>query len=551
MGRVEKHLSYFSLVLSVTLPAATSRRLLNLPQAPTIWVGGSCAFFTDDAEAYCGAWLDADNHTIRNMEVSEQPFSKQQLTRLLVQAMEHPQAKHAPCRPQAIVVDDLELQFFLRGILLPLEIEVRYSKEIPLLEEFFAFMESELLDEEEEEDSLPPEYAPLFLPKVKALAQLDLWRYLCNMQPLKLHCESWECPTLIALFLNHQDEDQDLGVMLYRGEEAFWQFWQQAMTEPDIDEDTVDDETYEDPNLLDQDCLLLNIEVADPFEDVKDVLFEMKGQSYTFNVGVVHPLEGIRHFVAPEEAEMLYVVIDALIRFWRRHGKKFRQNTYPDVQLSVTIPSPLHSALSYEVQVSTVPEMLSQMHSDMAAKEQAEHSLNTTPIHITPIGVELDTSFLLETQPFLGQLRQAVRDYQAGEVPAGVEHYPLVILQAKASDARALAANVANEGGVHHLTLVSDPKGVLGALLVLQTNANHLWLCEMLDLDAMEELEEWFKAVAAAEGACGLVIASSRSGKSRRKPRLNQMIGLYEVFLQPNYIDRDRPPTPQPIEHRP
>ncbi len=538
------------IALSVTLPAATSRRLLNLPQSSAVWVGGTCAFFAADDSAYCGAWLDTQNQTVRSMEVSEQPFSKQQLTRLLVQAMEHPQAKQGACRPQAIVVDDLELQFFLRGILLPLEIDVQYSKEIPLLEEFFAFMESQLVEEEEEEDFLPPEYAEIFPEKVKALAQLDLWRHFCYMQPLKLHCESWESPTLIALFVSREEEDA-FGVMLYRGEEAFWQFWQRSLTEFDVEDEDIDDEEEDDPSLLDQDCLLLNFEGLDPFEVPAGAFFEMKGRPYSFDVGVVHPLEGIRHFFAPEEAEMVYVVVEALTRFWQRYGKRLRHNTYPELHMPLTIPSPLHFALTYKVHVSTDPEMLAQMHRDMAAKEQeqAERAQGENPIEITPIAANLYTIFRFETAESLAQLRQAVSSYQAGEVPK-LERYPLLILQTTKSEADALARELADEGGVHHVTLLSDPQGVLGALVLLQTNANHVWLCQMLDMEALAEIEEWLQAVAAAEGACGLAIAYGMSGKTLRRPTLKQMVALYEVFLQPNYIDRDRPPTPQPIEHR-
>jgi len=530
----------------VTLPAATCRRLLNLPQFPTVWVGGVCAFVADDTEAYCGAWLDANSQSVRSMEVVEHPFSKQQLMRLLVQAMEHPHPKNSPCRPQTIIVNDLELQFFLRGILLPLEIEVQYSKDIPLLQEFFAFMESELIDEAEEQDVLPPEYAELFLPKVKAFAELDLCQHLCNMQPLKLYCESWESPTLVALFINRESDsmNREFGVMLYRGEKAFWDFWQRAMTAPAVAEEDDDDE-YDDPSLLDQDCLLLNFEVADTVDALDHAFFQLKGQYYMFDVGVVHPLEGMRHFFAPEEAEMVYVVLDALIQFWQRHGKKFRRNAYPSIEMPLTISSPLHSALSYQVQVSTDPDLLEQMQQDMAAKEQ-----ELAPVEIKTIPADLYTLFQFETPESLTELRQAVSYYQPGTVPATVERYPILIIQTTKPQALAIAGALASEGGVHHLTLVSHGDRGSDSLVLLQTNANHFWMCQTLSSREVAELDEWFRAIAKGKGACGLAIAYGMSGKTLRHPTLKQMVGFYEVFLQPNHIDRDRPPTPQPIERR-
>lgn len=139
----------------MSLPAATIRRLLNVPQVAATWVGGGRRLDSSE-EVFCAAWLDPKDQGVRSMEVGQFPPTPEQLMRLLVQAIEYPRHPQAqPCRPHTIIVDDRELQFFLRGVVAPLDIQVEYQAHIPLLDEFFEFIAAEVTSDDVDIEVLP------------------------------------------------------------------------------------------------------------------------------------------------------------------------------------------------------------------------------------------------------------------------------------------------------------------------------------------------------------------------------------------------------------
>ncbi|BAC08201.1 DUF6930 domain-containing protein [Thermosynechococcus vestitus] len=525
------------------LPTATIRRLLNLPQVADIWVGGGRSLNSDNDEVFCAAWLDPKEQLVRTMEIRQFPPTPEQLMRLLVQAIEsphHPQAQ--PCRPHAIIVDDRELQFFLRGVVAPLDIQVEYQARVPLLDDFFELMAAEVTSDDPDLEGLPREYVPLYKRKIRELAQLDIWRRLNHVTPFKLHCSSWDCPTLFAVLVNPQGASRDFGLMLHRGEEALRNFWQQIDQEdPYLDEE--DDDRLEE-TVLRNDCLFLNVSEVDEADLDNDLSFVLRGHAYTIEVGVVHPLEGIRHFYAPEEAEMVYVAIASLIKFWKKTKKQFEQEAYPELNLRFQIPSPCHCALSYQVQVATAPEMMPGIDEDT----EESQSLCQIPIDTEAIPEEAYILFKRFPPKELGELQAAVAYHQRGEIPEEFKGYPVLTIQTKKSAAAAIAAKIAEEGGIHHLTVfpLSGPEQIV--MLLAQTNANHLWLLDTFDAESGSLLLDWIKEVNDLDGACGLAVAYGVTGKTRRQPTLKQIVGLFETSLVFSFVDTQRPPTPQPIE---
>ncbi|MFN4067130.1 MAG: DUF6930 domain-containing protein [Thermosynechococcus sp.] len=527
----------------MSLPAATIRRLLNVPQVAAIWVGGGRSLDSKNDEVFCAAWLDPKDQGVRSMEVGQFPPTPEHLTRLLVQAIEYPRHPQAqPCRPYTIIVDDRELQFFLRGVVAPLDIQVEYQAHIPLLDEFFEFIAAEVTSDDEDIEVLPPEYISVYKQKIREFGQLDIWRRLDSLTPLKLHCDAWDSPTLFAVLVNPQSEDGAFGLMLYRGEEALRNFWQQIDQEyPYIDED--DDEHLEE-TVLRNDCLFLNFAQVDEEDLGRNPSFVLKGQLYSIEPGVIHPLEGMRPFYAPEEAEMVYVAIEALIKFWKKTKKQFDHEECPELDLRFKIPSPRHSALHYQVQVATVPEMMAEINGDLEEGE-SQHQI---PIDTEAIPRDTYILFKLFPPKELQELQAAVSYHQRGEIPEAFEGYPVLTIQTKKAAAEALAAKIAEEGGIHHLTVfpLSGPEQIV--MLLAQTNANHLWLLDTFDPESGPLLLNWIKEVNELEGACGLAVAYGMTGKTRMQPTLKQIVGLFETSLVHSFVDTQRPPTPQPIE---
>ncbi|WP_298975865.1 DUF6930 domain-containing protein [uncultured Thermosynechococcus sp.] len=527
----------------MSLPAATIRRLLNVPQVSTVWLGGGRSLDRINDTVFGAAWLDPQDQAIRSMELSQLPPTPEQLTRLLVQAIEHPRHLACePCRPHTIIVDDRELQFFLRGVVAPLDIQVEYQAQIPLLDEFFEFITAKATDEAEDVELLPREYIPLYKQKVKELAQLDIWQCLDSVIPLKLHCEAWDSPTLFAVLVNPQGTNHDFGLMLYRGEEALRNFWQQIDQEyPYIDED--DDEHLEE-TVLRNNCLFLNFTQVNAEDLDSDLFFFLNGKLYAIDPGAIHPLEGMRPFYAPEEAEMVYVAIEALIKFWKKTKKQFAKGEYPELNLRLKIPSPCHFALSYQVQVATVPQIRSTIDDNT---EESDLKFRI-PIDTEAIPEEAYLLFKLFAPEELQELPAVVSYYQRGEIPEGFQGYPVLTIQTKKTAAEVLAAKIAEEGGIHHLTVFPLSGAEQVVMLLAQTNANHLWLLDTFDPESGLLLLDWIKEVNALEGACGLAVAYGITGKTRMQPTLKQIVGLFETSLIFSFVDTQRPPTPQPIE---
>ncbi|MDM7327318.1 MAG: hypothetical protein P3X23_009430 [Thermosynechococcus sp. Uc] len=527
----------------MSLPAATIRRLLNVPQVSSAWVGGGRSLDKINDRVFGAAWLDPEDQAIRSMELSQLPPTPEHLMRLLVEAIEHPRHFECePCRPHTIIVDDRELQFFLRGIVAPLDIQVEYQAHIPLLDEFFEFITATTTDNAEDIELLPREYIPLYKQKVKELAQLDIWQCLDSIIPLKIHCEAWDSPTLFAVLVNPQRANHDFGLLLYRGEEALRNFWQQIDQEyPYIGED--DDERLERA-ILRNNCLFLNFTQINPEDLDDDLFFVLNGQLYTIDPGAIHPLEGMRPFYAPEEAEMVYVAIEALIKFWKKTKKQFAQGKYPELNLRFKIPSSCHFALSYEVQVATVPEMVSNIDDNSEESNLKFH----IPIDTEAIPEQAYILFKLFSPEELQKLPTVVSYYQRGEIPKGFQGYPVLTIQTKKTAAGALAARIAEEGGIHHLTVFPPSEAEQVVILLAQTNANHLWLLDTFDPENGLLLLDWIKEVNALEGACGLAVAYGMTGKTRMQPTLKQIVGFFETSLVFSFVDTQRPPTPQPIE---
>ncbi|MGB7413640.1 MAG: hypothetical protein WA902_05475, partial [Thermosynechococcaceae cyanobacterium] len=122
------------------LNSSTARRLNKLRQTAEIWEGDRRplpAGFPGANEIGNSDWVIwADrNHVIRSMDMVPAREGPESLVRTLIAAMESPQGPAQPARPQAIVVRDRETQFFLRGVLQDLDVQVNYAPLLPLVEE--------------------------------------------------------------------------------------------------------------------------------------------------------------------------------------------------------------------------------------------------------------------------------------------------------------------------------------------------------------------------------------------------------------------------------
>jgi len=128
-----------------SLPVTTKHRINRIPQIPHVWEGDIFPIgeMLDNLEpelksnGQCIVWVDGSEGFIRTMDVVKGNTGPEAMVRALLKAIEKPQSPAEPARPHKVVVRDRELQFFLRGALQGLDIDVDYQGDLPLLDELW------------------------------------------------------------------------------------------------------------------------------------------------------------------------------------------------------------------------------------------------------------------------------------------------------------------------------------------------------------------------------------------------------------------------------
>ena len=117
-----------------SLPLSTQQRLKKLPQIPSVWEGDRRPLsgmqkgveIDDDAKGDCILWVDGSEGFVRSMDIVSPEMGIEAVVRTLLKAIENPHSPAKPARPQKIVVRNREIQFFLRGALQSLDINIDY-----------------------------------------------------------------------------------------------------------------------------------------------------------------------------------------------------------------------------------------------------------------------------------------------------------------------------------------------------------------------------------------------------------------------------------------
>ncbi len=318
------------------LTASTRRRLSKLPQIASVWEGDcrpiptgvSATLMAEPAEGSCVLWVDGSQGVVRAMDVVNSPAKYEIMVRNLLQAMESPHSA-APARPQKIVVNDREFQFYLRGILQDLSIKVEFQAELPFIDEVYR----SIIDmSRHRRPRLPEAYADELTARALTLWQDVPWTYIADHQIIAIEVNQWDISTLYASVMGMLG--MEFGILLYRSLDSLRQFRQQAVEQ--------DDESLEGA-FLSQDCFYLTFEME----------MEHSSNAVEPSFGLIHPLEGIRTQLYEEEALGLIVALDALHRFFKAHR---RQLTSEFVALSkrYSIENPQDPDTRVSVQVSTL-----------------------------------------------------------------------------------------------------------------------------------------------------------------------------------------------------
>ncbi len=536
------------------LSPLTLRRLQRLQQVPAVWEGDRSSLVpknliqfedNDEAQRDCILWVDGTESVVRATDLVPVGSGHEAMVRSLLRAMEMPQGGGHPARPQKIVVRNRELQFYLRGILQDLDINVDYATNLPIVDEILRDLRDSI---GQRPPSLPPQRAQALLQTAYELWQDAPWAVMDEEKILSIQLNYGDVETLYASVLGLLG--QQYGILLYRSLESLKQFRRQV-----ISSDSSSKQIEE--IFLEQDCFFITF---DPVGDEMDYLalvdfdeddddpnmdpvsrFQAIGIQPEF--GSLHPLEGIRSVLYEEEADAVLLALTALHRFFKQRLARLDVEKLPKLNGRYRIPDPSESSKMVSIKVATMPEVteeLAQLGDDMPDLEELEALLMPSmPPMLRDDLIPNDAFFSLGAMPWevVQILRDTVDFYQPadGTVPEKADGLPIILIQTTRPKAKKIMERIDEAGGLQGIGFSPGRDEIHGMdydLGILKMVSNELFLFgEFDDHDTVhtQAKQKWDQRCKKTKGYCGLVIAKGVTGAARGNPGLREMVGLFEV----------------------
>ena len=518
------------------LPPTTKSRLKKIAQVPGVWEGdrrplGNMASHLDrdgfnDEE--CVIWVDGSEGTVRAMDVVAEDMGIEAIARTLLRAIEFPQHPGKPSRPQKIVVRDREVQFFLRGVLQGLEINIEYSPELPVIDLLF----SGLSDAEDRQQLILPQRYEKSLKNVsQQIWQNAPWELLADSDILQIEFKNCEIERVYLCIMGMMSAEY--GVLIYRSLDSLKQFRAAALG-------ANRSAAALEQAFLAQDCWFLNYEELE-LEDDEDLLNLFSIEPF---FGSLHPFEGMRPFLDEAEAKIVYVALESLLRFYKANSKKLAEEPIPTLSKSCRIALPKSATGKQTVseivstKISSLPDLTEEL-LDMSLGELTSdrNELNIS-IHddLIPEGTLISLSSI--SNETIEQLKnQSKTHYQSlANIPQGRE-LPTIMLQTSRPKAKELIAQIKNAGGLKNACFNPghDPvNGEIYELGMLQTGNNELYIFAEYSQDIEREakiLERWQKKCQKNQGYCNLIVAMGVTGAHRGNPQAKDILALFELKL--------------------
>jgi hypothetical protein len=237
------------------LPQTTMRRLKKIPQNSSVWEGdrrplsggGSEENNNHKDSRECIIWVDAVEGLVRAMDVVPAEMGPEAVVRTLLRAIENPHGPAKPARPQKIVVQNREIQFFLRGAIKDLEINVDYVPELPLIDELFRTFD---FVEQESENTISSQSQQLLKEVAHEIWQKSPWDLLADHDIVDLEINCWDITKLYACVMGMLGKKY--GVILYRSLESMKQFRSAVLSDESLG--------HLESAFLGQDCWFLSYE---------------------------------------------------------------------------------------------------------------------------------------------------------------------------------------------------------------------------------------------------------------------------------------------------
>ncbi len=523
------------------LPPTTKRRLKNIAQTSAVWEGdrrplGNIASHLDrdlDGSGECIIWVDGSEGSVRAMDVVPPHMGMEAVVRTLLRAIEAPQHPSQPTRPQKVIVRDREIQFFLRGALQGLDINIEYSPDLPLIDQLFEGFEQM---EESRPPALPHVYASLLNHTAVSLWESAPWELLADSDILEVKLKGCDVERVYLCIMGMMSSEY--GVLLYRSLESLKQFRAAVLQERKTPEEL-------ETAFLAQDCWFLNYEEIEPDdgeeEEDEDDDEEFDLVSIMPFFGSLHPYEGMRPFIDEEEAAIIYAVLESLLRFCDHNSEELAAEPIETIVKSyrINFPPEIQPKRTISTQIATRPDLTAELLA-MDSGKDVDDFIDSTKIDI-PIQEDLIPDGSLVTLGSISwdlveQIKTNKRTYyQSLNIESKVSELPTILIQTTRPKAKTLIEKIKDCGGLKAVCFNpgEDPySGDIYDLGMLQTGDGEIFIfAEYLQDEPqnIKALKKWHQRCQKTKGFCSLAIAMGAKGESRGNPRPKDMLAIFEI----------------------
>jgi hypothetical protein len=497
----------------MNLSPATIRRLNRLPQVPNVWEGAKIYLPASIGPAephHMVVWMDATEGTARSLESAE--GGQEALVKGLLKAIEHPQGPFPAHRPKKVLVNDREAQFYLRGILRDLDITVEYMSELPMVEHLFAKFE-------EFNQNRPPEILPVYDRLLRSAAeelwQASPWDTLEDYQVIQISLNCWDTENLYATVLGMMG--QEYGVLLYRSIDSLRKFRLAACSDTPLDE--------MEKVFLSQDCMFCTFEIDNPLSFKLGTDKSTKFDDVTY--GSIHPYEGMRAALDPEEVLAAYTAIMALQRFYLKNRTKLIADPLMPLtqKMRITLPDTIPTEIKMvNVSVSTMPDLMREFQEMSDDRDEFNVQDDLIPEHAL-IGTGAVSWELLKI------LKPLVAHFDV-ELPkkANGHGLPVIMLRTTRAKANKMMQSILAAGGLQGLAF-ETPENAPIQFGILALKDGQLQLIGEFINAQVEILSE-----RSPDGRCAFIVAEGATKKSLPGPPRNRDI---VAVLETRIMDMD------------
>ena len=513
------------------LPPTTKRRLKNLPQTPDVWEGdrrplGNMASHLDqdlDESGECIIWVDGSEGSVRAMDVVPSHMGMEAVVRTLLRAIESPHHPTQPTRPQKIVVRDREIQFFLRGALQGLDINIEYAPDLPLIDQLFEGFEQM---EGNKPPALPSSYESFLKNIAIRIWETAPWELLADSDILAVDLKGWDIERVYLCIMGMMSSEY--GILLYRSLESLKQFRAAVLQDNQASEEL-------ETAFLSQDCWFLNYEEIEEGDEEFGLLKIMPF------FGSLHPYEGMRPFIDEEEAKIIYVVLESLLRFCVKNRKQLAADPIEEISKSyrISLPSETATIKTVSTQVSTLPDLTDEllaMDNTISIDDFGDTAKIDIPIQedLIPDGSIVTLGSI--SWDLVEQIRTNKRTYyQSLNIKSKGTELPTILIQTTRPKAKTLIEKIKDCGGLKAVCFNpgEDPySGDIYDLGMLQTGDGELFIFAEYPQDEpqnVKALKSWNQRCKKTQGYCGLAIAMGATGGSRGNPQPKDMLAIFEI----------------------